>query len=79
MYARHMVQHLLLHVLFRPSQNQSPTKLTRAQILQRQLRAAAMEKEASSPSVGLLCTDTLLEREFVGDVAFSALHVLGNE
>ncbi|CDI86095.1 hypothetical protein, conserved [Eimeria praecox] len=29
--------------------NQSPTKLTRAQILQRQL-AAAMEKEASSPS-----------------------------
>ncbi|CDJ65832.1 hypothetical protein, conserved [Eimeria necatrix] len=30
--------------------NQSPTKLTRAQILQRQLRAAAMEKEASSPS-----------------------------
>ncbi|CDI79179.1 Coiled-coil domain-containing protein 124, related [Eimeria acervulina] len=30
--------------------NQSPTKLTRAQILQRQLKAAAMEKEASSPS-----------------------------
>ncbi|CDJ26898.1 uncharacterized protein EMH_0076230 [Eimeria mitis] len=30
--------------------SQSPAKLTRAEILQRQLRAAAMEKEASSPS-----------------------------
>ncbi|CDJ52961.1 Expressed protein, related [Eimeria brunetti] len=30
--------------------SQSPTKLTRAQILQRQLQAAAMEKEAVSPS-----------------------------
>ncbi|CDJ58143.1 hypothetical protein, conserved [Eimeria maxima] len=30
--------------------SQPPTKLTRAQILQRQLKAAAMEKEALSPS-----------------------------
>lgn len=30
--------------------NQSPTKLTLAEILQRQLKAAAMEKESTSPS-----------------------------
>ncbi|KAL8275669.1 hypothetical protein Esti_000232 [Eimeria stiedai] len=38
--------------------NQSPAKLTRAEILQRQLKAAALEKESNSPSddgsVGLL-------------------------
>ncbi|KAL8427823.1 hypothetical protein Efla_005431 [Eimeria flavescens] len=38
--------------------NQSPAKLTRAEILQRQLKAAALEKESNSPSddgsIGLL-------------------------